>query len=621
MSVDEDPVAAFARSRFGIDYLLPYQRLVVANILDSSEKDAEPLKQIILLPTGFGKSLCFQLPALLLTRPTVVVYPLLALMEDQRRRLESMGIRCAVFRGGQTALERESAETQVESGEARIIITNPECLSSARVMNFLRRVKPCHIAIDEAHCVSEWGETFRPSYLELGSILEDLSPPALSAFTATASPAVLEALSRIIFRGSSFRVIEGNPDRPNIHYSVALTLCKEHSLERLARSMPRPLIVFCSSREGTRITARMLSERLGEREIRFYHAGLERSEKKRIEEWFFSSDEGILVSTCAYGMGVDKKNIRSVIHADIPPSVEAYLQEAGRAGRDGLPSRAVLIHVPGEGRLRPLEADPLRRGRFQALVDYAESSEGCRREQLLALLGVPAEKRSVCSGCDRCDSFDDSYRRDSFDNSDRREHEEICDDNHTVRSHHAGQRGFTTCIEGAAELVEFVRANDRRFSADEAVELLIGGSRVRIPRCACWSSFAGWDRIDISRALDTARSLGLVREYSKWPWKGRIGTAISSAAPGRPHCRLFFSSAACGLAFLNRLGGLCLRRRRARLRRAKHGTADTWTGSTVVDHADIAQYSPCEYRHAGDEDDAPIRKNVSEEGKVLGQAH
>lgn len=619
MCVDEDPVTAFARSRFGIDYLLPYQRLVVANILESSEKDAEPLKQIILLPTGFGKSLCFQLPALLLTRPTVVVYPLLALMEDQKRRLESMGISCAVFRGGQTDLERKSAEGLVESGEARIIITNPECLNSVRVMDFLRRVKPIHLAIDEAHCVSEWGETFRPSYLELGSVIDELSPPALSAFTATASPAVLDAVSRILFRGSSFRVVEGNPDRPNIHYSVALTLCKEHSLERLARSMPRPLIVFCSSREGTRMTARMLSERLGESEIRFYHAGLERWEKKRIEEWFFSSDQGILVSTCAYGMGVDKKNIRSVIHVDIPPSVEAYLQEAGRAGRDGLPSRAVLIHVPGQARLDTRETDPLRRERFQALVDYAESSEGCRREKLLALLGVPVENRSACSGCDRCDDHDGYGDHDRY--SDRRGHNEKFDEGHGARSRPAVPDGSTPCIEGAVELVEFVRANDRRFSTDEAVELLIGGSRVRIPRCASWSSFAGWDRIDISRALDTARSLGLVREYSKWPWKGRIGTAIASAAPDRLHRRLFFSSAARCLAFLNRLGGLCLWRRRARLRRAKHGTADTWTGSTVVDHADITQYSPCEYRHAGDEDDSPIRENVSEEGKVLGQAH
>ncbi len=593
MSENEDPIAAFARSRFGIDYLFPYQRLVVANVLDSAEKDAEPLRQIVLLPTGFGKSLCFQLPALLLPGPTVVVYPLLALMEDQRRRLESTDIGCAVFRGGQTPQERRSAESSVERGEARVIITNPECLRSARVMDFLAEVKPSHLAIDEAHCVSEWGESFRPSYLELASAVERLSPPALSAFTATASPAVLEALSRILFGDSSFHVVEGNPDRPNIHYAVALTLCKEHSLERLARALPRPLIVFCSSRDGARMTARMLSERLGESEIRFYHAGLERSEKKRIEEWFFSSQNGILVSTCAYGMGVDKKNIRSVVHFDVPPSVEAYLQEAGRAGRDGLPSRAVLIHVPGEARRLDRELDPVRKGRFRALLEYAESTKGCRRGQLLTLLGVPTENQSACSGCDRCDR------------------DETPDEDRAARPRPAGAGAFTSNIEGAVELAEFARANARRFSADEAVELLRGEDRTRIPRCACWAAFAGWDRMDAARALDAARDLGIVREYTTWPWKGCIGPGPVSAQATNDSPRLFFPLAALAAlaalgALLRGLSTLSLRGGTLRPWTTKNRTTEARAGTAIVDHADIAQDRPGEYHHDGDEDGAPV---------------
>lgn len=497
----DDPVAAAAKERFGLDYLYPYQRLVAANVLDAGRPGAEPLRQVVLLPTGFGKSLCFQLPALLLPRPTVVVYPLLALMEDQRRRLAGLGIGCAIFRGGQTQAERGEAEAAVERGEAKIVISNPECLGSPRLLAFLKNAGPSHVAIDEAHCVSEWGMSFRPSYLEMGRIVEALDPPALSAFTATASPTVFEAVARILFGGSPYRVIEGDPDRPNIHYSVVRTLSREHSLVRLSRELPRPLIVFCSSRDGVQMLARLLSERLGETEVRFYHAGLERPEKKAVEEWFFESEDGILCATCAYGMGVDKRNIRSVVHFETPTSVEAYLQEAGRAGRDALPSRAVLIAGPDEERRLEREPDALRRSRFRALVDYALSEEGCRRDALLDLLGSPREGRAPCSGCDRC-------------------------------APGAGGPGGGA-REGEAEIAAFARANARRFTGDEALALLRGAAQAGVepPRCALYGAMAGWDAKDAARALDEAIAAGAVRRDSAWPWKGML--APSREKPGK----------------------------------------------------------------------------------------
>lgn len=494
MEASDDPLARAAKESFGLEYLYPYQRLVVANVMDSTAIGAEPLRQIVLLPTGFGKSLCFQLPAVFLPHPTIIIYPLLALMEDQRRRLESLGLGCALFRGGQSREERTRAESSIERGEAKIVITNPECIGNPRLLAFLKDAHPSHIAIDEAHCVSEWGESFRPSYLELGRIVETLAPPALSAFTATASPAVFEAVARILFGDTAYRVVEGDPDRPNISYSVLRTLSREHSLVRLAKEMPRPLIVFCSSREGAQLLARMLTERLGDTEVRFYHAGLERHEKKTIEEWFFSSDRGILCSTCAYGMGVDKKNIRSIVHYEAPASIEAYLQEAGRAGRDGLPSRAVLLSGPGvEGRIA-LEKNELRRSRFRALAAYAESSEGCRRDSLLDLLGTPRESRGPCSGCDRCEG---------------------------------GGRGPR---EGEAELRDFATANVRRFTCDEALRLLRGecAGTDEPPCCALWGSMSGWDAKDASRAMEEAIKAGIVRRISGWPWRGRI-------APGFEH--------------------------------------------------------------------------------------
>ncbi len=524
----DDPVAELARERFGVAYLQPYQRLVVANILDAAGSgrdaaggaEAGRLRQAVLLPTGFGKSLCFQLPALMLPGPTLVVYPLLALMEDQRRRLSSLGIPCALFRGGQDEEERREAEAMVEGGEAKIVITNPECLSQERLRRFLADARPSHVAIDEAHCVSEWGETFRPSYLELGSRIAELDPPALSAFTATAGPAVLEAVAASLFRGESYRIVEGDPDRPNLSYAVEPTLCPERTLLRLVERESKPLLVFCASREGTRMLARLLRGRIRGCDARFYHAGLEREEKTALEEWFFASDDGVLVATCAYGMGVDKKNIRTVLHFGPPRNVEAYLQEAGRAGRDGLPARAVLISPrplpPPKPELQPrppptatetgaASGETARDARYRAFLGYAEGGTGCRREALLGILGAHSAAGTACSGCDRCDG---SAREDP---------------------------------EGAREIMAFVKANPRRFDASAAVRLLAGGeSEGAPPRCSGWGSMRGWREEEVLAALRAATLSGWAAERRRPPWKGRLqplarrlGGAAPAAGTGR----------------------------------------------------------------------------------------
>jgi ATP-dependent DNA helicase RecQ len=574
----DDPVALLAKERFGLDYLYPYQRLVAANALDAAAPGAEPMRQIVLLPTGFGKSLCFQLPALLLPGPTVVAYPLLALMEDQRRRLESLGIPCAVFRGGMDSAERAGAERSVERGEAKIVISNPECLGTPRLLDFLKEARPSHLAIDEAHCVSEWGETFRPAYLDMGRIADALAPPALSAFTATASPTVFEAVARLLFGGAAYRVVTGDPDRPNISYAVLRTLNREHSLVRLAREMPRPLLVFCSSREGVQIVSRLLRERLSDSEIRFYHAGLERPEKKRIEEWFFDSDRGILASTCAYGMGVDKKNIRSVIHYEAPASIEAYLQEAGRAGRDGLPSRAVLLAAPWDRDRLNRESDEGRKARFGALLDYAASEEGCRRDALLDLLGSPREGRPPCSGCDRCEGSDRS------------------------------------AFEGEGEILGFVRANARRFTVEEALPLLRGeeSGSGEPPRCAGWGAMSLWETRDASRAMATALRVGLARMIDRGPWKGRLTVAPS-----------LLDQIGAGLL------GLGLRARLS-LGRAASGRSGARAGGhrprlplghLVVDEADVAQEGDGEQHGDGYEDYAPVRYHPEGKAKHFSQIH
>ncbi|MGO8694317.1 MAG: RecQ family ATP-dependent DNA helicase [Rectinemataceae bacterium] len=488
----DDPVLELARERFGLDYLFPYQRLAIANVLDAAAENAESsaLRQAVLLPTGFGKSLCFQLPALILPGPTVIVYPLLALMEDQRRRLEALGIPCALFRGGQEKNVRRKAEEDLASGRAKVVITNPESLAQEKLLAFIENQRPSHVAIDEAHCVSEWGETFRPAYLELRKILERLSPAATSAFTATASPAVLDSVASLLFGGKSFRVISGDPDRPNISYGVVRTLCRDHSLVRLARELPGPLIVFSASREGVRILARLLTERLRNRDIRFYHAGLEKEERRKIEAWFMASRDGILVSTCAYGMGLDKRDIRSVIHYEAPSSVEAYLQESGRVGRDGASAAAILLSAPDD-KVRPARGDdPMRRNRAEAFLSYAHADSGCRRKLLLELLGAQEAENMPCSGCDRCEGISSEF------------------------------------YEGQREIAFFVSAQNRRFDMPRAAAALAGERRTAgraANRCAGWGSMSDWEQGDIRSALGMASRLGIIR-ICAGPWQGRLAS-------------------------------------------------------------------------------------------------
>ena len=227
-----EPVAELARKQFGIDYLFPLQRMSIANVLDAVDSEA-PIRQLVLFPTGFGKSICFQLPALFAPGPTVIVYPLLALMNDQKNSLDRRGIPSAVFRGGMKDGDWRTQCEAVKSGKAKIVITNPECLATPKLKEFLAGAGIFHLAIDEAHCVSEWGETFRPSYLKLGECIETLKPKALSAFTATASPVVADAIAQYLFGSKTFLLLSADIDKPNIRYSVEYTMSPFHTLLRL----------------------------------------------------------------------------------------------------------------------------------------------------------------------------------------------------------------------------------------------------------------------------------------------------------------------------------------------------------------------------------------------------
>ena len=393
----DDPVAKAAYENFGIRYLFPWQRMVIANIMEAYQGQGEDVfcrgRQIVLLPTGAGKSLCFQIPALLLDGPTLVIYPLLALMTDQQRRMEEGSLRSVTFRGGQSQKEREENFEKLKAG-AKIILANPEVLQSKTLVEQLKGVGISHIAIDEAHCVSEWGDSFRPSYLGLGDVIKAIKPPVITAFTATASPPVLERVAQILFDGQA-HIVRSESDRPNIHYYVRKAAVKKKEALLLAATEERPMIIFCGTRGKCEDMARELNFCFGAGSAQFYHAGLEKEEKDIVEKWFYQSKDGILCATCAYGMGVDKKDIKTVVHLEASATAEAYIQEAGRGGRDGSIAKAILLWSPQDS----MDYSVYKAGsREAALRDFAETTS-CRRQVLLDALGA---EQAACSGCDIC---------------------------------------------------------------------------------------------------------------------------------------------------------------------------------------------------------------------------
>jgi ATP-dependent DNA helicase RecQ len=485
----EERLLSAAKEYLGVDYLFPYQRLVVQATVETFEAGTgeELSRQIVLLPTGAGKSLCFFLPAALLPGLTVVVYPLKALIRDQERRLAAGTLRARALSGDLDAPQRRRLFEEIGRGEVDMLLTNPEMLAQQAVRGALAEQPVTHLVIDEAHCVVEWGRSFRPAYLELSDAIDALSPRIVSAFTATASPEILSGIRRILFANQEAYLVRGNPDRPNIHYSVFPVLSKGRALSLLLQQEDRlPAVVFCGTRLETEMTCRGIRDRLGADRARFYHAGLGAEERLETESWFSNAARGVLVATCAWGMGVDRAGLRTVIHRDLPQTPERYLQEAGRAGRDGAPAAAILLATPSEIRRGP-------GGHPGGIGGYAGSTS-CRRRYLLSLLGAETQE---CSGCDVCD----------------------------------GTRRGTSPLQEALESA--IARAPRRFSIQELEDILAG----RLPRVtALYGLMARWSPEEREEALSTFLASNRVRRIRKGPWRGRlVAQAASRQAPGRAH--------------------------------------------------------------------------------------
>ncbi len=392
--------APLLRDVFGFDDFRPGQEEIVDAVTAGENV-------LAIMPTGGGKSLCFQLPALLRDGVTVVISPLIALMRDQVRGLQEAGVEAGALTSGNTPEETDAVWEALEAGRLKLLYMAPERLAAGSALGMLRRINVSLIAVDEAHCVSQWGHDFRPDYLRIGELRRALNVP-LAAFTATADAETQDEIVEKLFDGGTPRKFLRGFDRPNIHLAFAAKDGpRKQILDFAAARKTQSGIVYCGTRNKTEVLAKALRDE--GHSACHYHGGMDPEDRRIVETRFAREDGLIVVATVAFGMGIDKPDIRWVAHADLPKSIEAYYQEIGRAGRDGGPAETLTLFGPDDIRLRRSQVDeglapPERRmadhARLNALLGLAEALV-CRRQTLLGYFGETAE---ACGKCDLCDT-------------------------------------------------------------------------------------------------------------------------------------------------------------------------------------------------------------------------
>ncbi|HYA05823.1 MAG TPA: DNA helicase RecQ [Xanthobacteraceae bacterium] len=386
------------RATFGFEAFRPGQAEIVAAILDGRDV-------LAVMPTGSGKSLCYQLPALLRDGLTIVVSPLIALMRNQVAQLRGYGVAAAALNSANDASENRSVLDQIARGDLRLVYIAPERLVKAETLARLKRAKIAMLAVDEAHCISQWGHDFRPEYAALGTVQAELGGVQTMALTATADAATRTDILGKLFSREPAVFVHGF-DRPNLRLAMQAKIgSRNQVLDFIKNHLGQSGIVYCSSRRKTEELAEFL--RASGVKALPYHAGMESAVRSRHQDVFLQEDGVVVVATVAFGMGIDKPDVRFVLHADMPANIESYYQEIGRAGRDGLPADTLTLYGTGDIRLRRLQIDEtdasdeqkrVDRQRLNALVSLCESPR-CRRQTLLAYFGEAVEP---CGNCDFC---------------------------------------------------------------------------------------------------------------------------------------------------------------------------------------------------------------------------
>ncbi len=389
--------ASVLRQVFGYDSFRAGQKEVITNLIDGQDV-------LVLLPTGGGKSLCYQVPALILEGTAIVVSPLISLMQDQVQQLKESGVRAAFLNSSLSTEEQQSITEKLKTGSLDLLYVSPERMLQYSFMQLIKQIPLALFAIDEAHCVSHWGHDFRQDYRGLGTLKQQFPNTPIIALTATADTATQSDIVEQLALTSPF-IFKGSFDRPNIRYRVMSKYKAFEQVSKYVKSAEGSGIIYCNSRAKVDdLYARLHRQGL---RCAAYHAGMDADEREYVLQQFLREKVDIVVATVAFGMGINKSNVRFVVHHDVPRSIESYYQETGRAGRDGLPADALLLFnendvarvrqwiEQGENALQT----PIEVQKFAAMESFAEA-QTCRRQILLNYFSQYSDK--PCGNCDIC---------------------------------------------------------------------------------------------------------------------------------------------------------------------------------------------------------------------------
>ena len=396
----EDEALRILREVFGHEQFRAEQQSVIGHVADGGSA-------LAVMPTGSGKSLCYQIPALMRTGTTVVVSPLIALMNDQVRALKESGVAAGALNSATPAGEKRATLRRAHEGTLKLLYLAPERLMMSGTLKLLDKIRPALFAIDEAHCISQWGHDFRPEYLDLKRLQGWYPETPRIALTATADGPTRREIETALALERSF--VSGF-DRPNIHYAIVEKRSPNRQLAQFIedRHADESGIVYCLSRRKTEKTAQWLRER-GHRALA-YHAGMDTEQRNAHQEAFAADEVNVMVATIAFGMGIDKPDVRFVAHLDLPKTIESYYQETGRAGRDGRPAEAWMCYGLGDVAIvrhmvehseAPEERKRIETRKLNSMLGLCEVTT-CRREALLAYFDD--DSVSHCGRCDNCDN-------------------------------------------------------------------------------------------------------------------------------------------------------------------------------------------------------------------------